>query len=74
MMRSAMSISFSLKAFSSKKRSASVTDRSEKSAMLMPLTVTASAVFFSLFPPQSGQGISAMQASISSRMEGLCVS
>ena len=53
---------------------ASLTERSVSSAMFLPPTVTASAVFFSLCPPQVGQGVSDMQLSISARIPGLWVS
>ena len=73
-MRSAIMACLPSRTRPSRNFSSSFTDRSVKSVMPMPPTVTALAVSFSRFPPQSGQGYSDIYCSSSVRMEGLCVS
>ena len=72
--RSAIIWSFSLSWRESMNSRALNTDREQKSAILMPPTVTARAVFFRRMPPQVGQGVSDMHSSMSALMAGLWVS
>ena len=74
MMRSAIIASFSLSSSPSMNSSALNIESSVNSAMFIPPTVTASAVFLSLRPLHSGQFTSDMHSSISARIAGLCVS